>query len=65
MIELPELLPDPSRASRTRARCRKKLIDAARRPQRRFVVERGLFLCFGALYVTSVVVDAMRVLITN
>lgn len=61
MIELPALVPDPSRATRTRARCQKKLIDAARRREpRRVAVERGLFLCFGALYISSLAFDVMR-----
>jgi len=64
MIELPALPPDPARAIRTRARCHRKLTHAARpREQRRFAVERRLFLCFGALYMTSVAFDVMRVLI--
>ena len=64
MIELPVLQPDPARAIRTRARCRKHLVDARRpREQRRFAVERRLFLCFGALYMTAVALDVLRVLI--
>jgi len=65
MIEqLAPLAPDANRAERTRARCHKKLIHAARpREQRRFAVERGLFLCFGVLYLTSVAFDVVRVLI--
>jgi hypothetical protein len=64
MIELPALQPDPSRAIRTRARCHRKLIHAVPpREQRRSAVERRLFLCFGALYMTSVAFDVMRVLI--
>jgi hypothetical protein len=64
MIELPALQPDASRASRTRARCHNKLIHANRpRNQRRFALERRLFLCFGALYMTSVAFDVMRVLL--
>jgi hypothetical protein len=64
MIELPALQPDPSRASRTRARCHKQLIHATRpREQRRFTLERGVFLCFGAVYMSSVAFDVMRVLI--
>jgi hypothetical protein len=62
--QLPSLLPDPSRASRTRARCHKKLSSLARpREQRRFAAERGLFLAFGAVYLSSIAVDLLPVLI--
>ena len=65
MIEpLPMLLPDPVRAHRTLERCHKKLRRRARpRTQRRFVVERALVLGFGALYLSSIAHDVMRVLI--
>jgi hypothetical protein len=62
--QLPALRPDPARASRTRARCHRKLIHQARpREPRRFTVERGLFLGFGALYLSSIAFDVMQVLI--
>ena len=61
---LPALTPDPSRADRTRARCHKKLIRQARPKTRKpFALERAIFLGFGAVYLSSIAFDVMRVLV--
>lgn len=64
MIEqLPLLVPDPKRSDRTRARCHKKMVRDRSRGQRRFAVERAVFLGFGTIYLSSLAFDVMRMLI--
>jgi hypothetical protein len=64
MIEqLPLLVPDPTRIARTRARCHKKMVRDRSRGQRRFAVERAVFLGIGAIYLSSLAFDVMRVLV--
>jgi len=65
MIEhLPQLTPDAARSARTRALCRKALIRQARpRGQRRHGIERAIFLGAGAIYLSSLALNVVRVLI--
>jgi hypothetical protein len=64
MIEqLPLLVPDPKRSARIRARCHKKMVRDRSRGQRYFAVERAVFLGFGAIYLSSLAFDVMRMLI--
>lgn len=65
MIEpLPSLVPDPIRSAHTRARCHKKLARQVRpREQRSFVIERAVCLGFGAVYLSSLALDVMRLLL--
>ena len=65
MIEqLPLLVPDTHRSARTRARCRKTLARRSRpREQQRFVVERALCLGLGAIYLSSLALNVVRMLI--
>ena len=64
MIEqLPVLIPSASRMDRTRARCHNKMArQARRRTPLRFGVERAAVLGFGAIYLSSLAFDVMRVL---
>ena len=62
--QLPQLVPDANRTQRTRARCQKKLARHFRpREPRRFVVERALFLSFGAIYLSSLALNVLRMLV--
>ena len=62
--QLPFLAPDTNRSDRTRARCHKALARRFRpREQRRFVIERGLFLGFGAIYLSSLALNVVRMLV--
>ena len=65
MIEpLPALLPDPRRRGRTLARCHKKMaLQVRARQQKHFVVERAVCLGFGAIYLSSLAFDVVRMLI--
>ena len=62
--QLPALTPAPGRADRIRARCHKKLARQARTKSRKpLAVERALVLGFGAVYLSSIAFDVVRVLI--
>ena len=61
---LSALVPDPARADRTRVRCHKRLIRQKRsKTPRPFGVDRAIFLGFGAVYLSAIAFDVMRVLI--
>ena len=65
MIEqLPSLAPDPGRHARTIARCHDELdrrrADVA--AVARYAFERNALLGFGALYLSSLAIDAIRIL---
>lgn len=65
MIEhLPSLTPDPTRNARTIARChdeldRRRANSAAVAP---YAIERNALLGFGALYLSSLALDVIRIL---
>lgn len=62
--QLPVLLPDPSRAHRTRLRCQKKLIQQHRAGlSRRIVVERAIVCGFGAVYLCSIAIGVLQVVL--
>lgn len=65
MIEqLPLLVPDPARRDRTRARCHKKLVHRGRpHGHRPFVLDRALLIGLGAIYLSSLAFNVMRVVI--
>lgn len=61
--QLPMLEPSTSRADRTRVLCHRKLARHIQpRAHKRFVVERAILLSFGALYLSSLALDAIRIL---
>lgn len=66
MIEqLPSLIPDSTRSAKTLARCHQTL-DRRRadvKASARFALERNALLGFGALYLSSLVFNAVRVLV--
>jgi hypothetical protein len=65
MIEQLSLLePSSSRSIRTRARCHQQL-ERQRRPvtPRGYRVERAVLLGFGAIYLSSLATDVLRILI--
>jgi hypothetical protein len=64
MIEhLSQLTPDSARSERTRARCRKALIRQARpRGAGRLRIERAIFLCLSAIYLSFLALDVAQVL---
>ena len=68
MIEqLPSLAPDSARVARTLARCHAQL-DRRRadvRAAARYTVERNLLLGFGAIYLSSLAFNVIRILIVR
>ena len=65
MIEqLPSLAPDPTRNARIIARCHDKLDRrrATARAAARYAVERNVMLGFGAIYISSLAFDLVRML---
>lgn len=66
MIEhLPGLTPDTARSARTIVRCHDRLDRrrAGPRPATRYAIERNALLGFGAIYLSSLAFDILRVLI--
>lgn len=59
---LPVLEPSSCRADRTRLLCHEQLTRQLEPPTRRFVLERAILLGFGALYVSSLAFNAIRIL---
>jgi hypothetical protein len=61
---LPSLTPDPARNARTIARCHDKLDRrrAGPRAAARFAIERNALLGFGAIYLSSLAFDVIRIL---
>jgi hypothetical protein len=65
MIEqLPPLTPDAGRLARTMGRCHHRLArrSARSRAAARFAIERNALLGFGAVYLSSLALDMIRVL---
>jgi hypothetical protein len=65
MIEhLPSLTPDRARNARTIARCHDKLNRrcAAATTNARYAIERNALLGFGAIYLSSLAFDVIRIL---
>lgn len=66
MIEqLPSLVPDSTRSAKTRSRCH-DMLDRRRADAMaaaRFALERNALLGFGALYLSSLLFNAVRVLV--
>ena len=68
MIEqLPSLTPDTARNARTIARCHDRLDRrrAGPRAPARFTIERNALLGFGAIYLSSLAIDVIRILIVR
>jgi hypothetical protein len=62
--ELPMLVPSTRRRERTRARCHRALVRHAQPAAPKHVaIERALCLGFGAIYLSSLAFDVMRILI--
>jgi len=60
--QLPLLVPSAARTDRTRARCHKQLARHFRpRAPQRFAVERAVFIALGAIYLSSLALDVVRV----
>jgi hypothetical protein len=67
MIEqLPSLTPDTTRHARTIARCHEQLQRrrASAQSAARYVIERNALLGFGAIYLSSLAFDVVRVLLS-
>ena len=67
MIEsLPQLIPDPARASNVRALCHDRLERQRRRAERKAAgstVERAVAASFAAVYLIAVTVNALSVFV--
>jgi hypothetical protein len=64
MIEqLPILVPSAARRERTRARCHRALVRHAQPPPPHFAIERALCLGFGAIYLSTLAFDVVRMFV--